>query len=554
MLGKQRFVFFCWICLVVICFFKSDCLCAKWYKVVDDDERLALTQKLVEHFHDLDAALGLLAHKVEGHVIACSDTTEYLERVDFLRNTLSQVVFCVERPADKKSLQFLCALSTAMLECIEWLSRGLDTAGSDLNLEKIKVNNLPDDLHALEQLVDANGQRCRSLTRSIQTLNASFATRLFRRVKTVLGVVANYTIKSKIVMGVSATALGLYVFAKIKAHKDADCGQDSYAMSNRNKYGKREITADNLYTHVSKGNKYLRYKVRTWFEQNKDEWHAFVEQPGTVAECRKKRALIEGVLDDKGITSLSDNNIIYALPNAPEWLLKISGPGNRACLQVAHQDKEYGVDQSKVVPTYQTASRSFGALKYQEAIKKYKLNELEAVDSWLWSTAKSCDDTHCVVLERKIEHLKLLRDYSAQELGTLLTEKKIGQLLLAAKHVGLWNLTNKNIGVNTATGKLVLIDLEQPNTMKPSQMFNKDKSRYGHNINSGVQSFYQSLPVGSKLRDYVEKWARRDLEMMGADNAKDLISLFDANKKAVQDAKDIAQDKETGLKETQKKT
>jgi hypothetical protein len=99
---------------------------------------------------------------------------------------------------------------------------------------------------------------------------------------------------------------------------------------------------------------------------------------------------------------------------------------------------------------------------------------------------------------------------------------------------------------------LVIVVTEQPNTTKPSQAFNKDESRYLSNVNSGVQSFYKILPVGSKLRDMVEAWARRDSEIMGAsNNANDLLPLFEANKKAKQESLKQAQKKDSIEKPSQ---
>jgi hypothetical protein len=539
MVIQQNSRFFVFLLSVIVPYCVSTPLfAAELDGAAEQEQQRALTTKVIDHFRTLDAALYLLAQKAENNIVVCSDRSEYLERIDFLRNLLNQVVFCMEQPADKKSLQFLCTLSSAMLECSEWLASGSDVVGAEINLEKIKVTTLSDDLCVLEHLIETNDQRCRMLTEKIQALKASFFIRLFRRTKAIVGVVLDYTIKSKIVMGVGAAVAGLYLLTKLKTKEDDEKNLGSYAFAHRNKYGKREMTANNLYNYAPKGSWYIRKQVKKWFDQNYGAYQAFVEQPGALTDFMTKKRRINAVLQDKHLTLLSAHNIVFPLPNAPEWIVKISGPHSRACLQAANQDKPYGrvdlVDQTRLVPTYQTASRSFGALKLKEAIEKYKLDEVAGIESCLWSPNRNCDDEHCVVLEQMVQHVQLLRDYSEQELETLLTEKKIGQLLLAAKHVGLWNLTKDNIGINTATGKIVLLDLEQPNTTKVAQQCNKDRGRYLHNINSGVQSFYKELPMGSKLRDYVESWARRDPEIMSAgNNANDLLPLFEANKKTV---------------------
>ncbi len=312
---------------------------------------------------------------------------------------------------------------------------------------------------------------------------------------------------------------------------------ESCALSELNKCEGIEITAKNLYARAPKVSLDLEKKLKSWTDENKDAWKAFVEQPGKVDEYKDKGKLVTQMLQEKKLKSLSQNNIIFELPTAPGWLVKISGIINRLCLQVAAQDKPYGqvkqIDQTKTVPTYQTVSRVLGAMKLHDAKKHHKLDELRVVKKYLWSPTERCDDESCIVVEQMLKGHKLLKDYSSQELDELLTEKKVEQLLLAAKHAGLWNLTGDNIAV-TKTNKLVILDTEQPNTMKPSQVFNggdQAKSRFLFNVNCGVQSLYQVLPQGSKARDRVEKTVRQDKEVMGAYNVQDLIKLFEDNKK-----------------------
>lgn len=309
----------------------------------------------------------------------------------------------------------------------------------------------------------------------------------------------------------------------------------SYEVLNRNKVDGVEITPKNLYDKAPSLPKELESALESWHKDNQDVWKACVEQPGSVTEYKKKVLSIAQVMQNKKLSSLAPHNIIFAFPNASQYLLKISGPINRLCLQVANQDQPYGrvdlIDPKKTVPTYQTSSRVFGSMKLQDAKKHHKLDEIGVVKKYVWSPTKSCDDESCVVVEQSLKDSTLLKQYSHRELDELLTEKRIGQLLLAVKSAGLWNLTSDNIALTKETKKLVVVDTEQPNTMKPSQQFNQDESRYLFNVNSGVQSLYQSLPQGYKPREHVEKWARDDKDVMGANNAKDLIKLFDANKK-----------------------
>lgn len=336
---------------------------------------------------------------------------------------------------------------------------------------------------------------------------------------------------TKISLLVLLSLAGLQVGAM---NKEVDV--ESCALSDLNKCDGIEITSKNLYTYAPRVSLDLEKKLKSWTDENKDAWTAFVKQPGKVDEYKNKGMRVTQMLQKQNLTSLSSNTIIFELPTASGWLVKISGIMNRLCLQVAAQDKPYGqvkqIDQTKTVPTYQTVSRVLGAMKLHDAKKHHELDELGVVKKYVWSPTGRCDDESCIVVEQKLKGYRLLKNFSSQELDEFLTEKRVGQLLLAAKHAGLWNLTGDNIAV-TKTNKLVILDTEQPNTMKPSQVFNggdQAKSRFLFNVNCGVQSLYQALPKGSKARDRVEKWARQDKEVMGANNVKDLIKLFEDNK------------------------
>ena len=483
-------------------------------EVVAEPGQVELIQKVFAQIHEVDVALEQLRARA-----GC--TQECAAQVDLLRGIIGQVISGVQQPVELVSLQFLCAFTGALLECAEWLAKKGNAANALLDLAHIQVDDLPVTIPELLLIVESNDVRCRQLVKTIRVAQPRWYRRVFG--------------SSKLFVGIGISALVLYVLAYSK-RKEKGASLLSYAMECRNKCNGVMVTPDNLYELAPKVPSELEDKLKTWFEQNKEAWQIFVEQNGSIETIHRKYLWAHQLMKEKGLVVLKGHgNFVFVLPNAPEWLVKISGPSNRACLQVANQDKPYGqigsIDTTKCVPTCQTASRVFhGSMKLKEAVKKYQITQLEVVDGYVWSPHRSCQDEQCVVAEKNLTNHKLLRDCTPQELEQLLTQERVEQLLLAAKHAGLWNLTNDNIAINKQNGKLAIIDTEQPNTTKPSHIFNKDKKRYEHNINCGVQSFYNSLAHGSLAREYVETWARKDPEIMGAYNVKDLLKKFQENK------------------------
>jgi len=316
-------------------------------------------------------------------------------------------------------------------------------------------------------------------------------------------------------------AAGLFLFNHVTSYSKINDDYNSVALSKRNKLFRGcSVTPNNLYRLSPKMPRVLERKVRRWFERNKDVWKTVVRQDGPFRAYKKKDKKSRTLLMKKGANLCpGSQNFVFVFPEDSQWIVKISGPVNRASLQVANQNLPYGcvdlVNKKFLVSTCQTASRMFYLLKLKEAIKKYKLDKIETVQGYLWSPYCSCDDKKSVYIEKILKNHILLKDCSAKKLDEVLTFERVRQLLIAAKHAGLWDLTAENIAINKKNKKLVVLDTEQPNTTKPSQLFNKDKKRYKHNITCGAQSLYKTLAVRKlKARHHVVRFMEKDRDFL----------------------------------------
>lgn len=508
-----------------------------------------LIVQVVSQLHTIHNALDHFNEHIKNGLIQCVNYEETIMNSALVQSAIEQVVASANDHMDIQALQFFCAFDDAMIKCASWLCTAGNTHQMPLNFDAINADELPDDLEQLQRIVEDNEQRCLRLIDQMTTLVAPKNSELVAPAwyTRVVATVAKYTTHSKLFVGVTGSALGLYLLSRIiKKNKAKATGPNAYDGV--------AVTPDNLYDLAPKVCSALAKKLSQWFKDNQDAWHALVKQEGNYRLVGPKQMWGNAVLAGKGLRNVSEHsNFVFVFPDTdmradgPIYLVKISGPINRICLQVANQNKPYGsiglVDPGKFVPTYQTASRMFhGPMRLEEAIKKYGLTEIELVEKYLWSPSRSCEDRECVVVAKVLRNHFLLRDCQ-EHFDEILTKKRIVQLLLAAKYAGLWNLTETNILVNCTTHQLAFIDTEQPNTTKPSQAFDKDHLRYRHNINAGVQSLYKLLPQGSKQREYVEQWARNDTDIMDAPNVKDLLVEFEANKQHVR-AQEAAQEKE----------
>jgi len=289
----------------------------------------------------------------------------------------------------------------------------------------------------------------------------------------------------------------------------------------------------------------LHKKVDGYFKERPLVWQAVVQQPRYENEpfhrdtVMKKYKRAGAAAQKHFLHSNKSTNFICDFPGDKEFLMKISGAANRDMLQVANQDKPYGqfgkVDTTRLVPTYQTMSRVFHNALIKQAKDEQDLKNIEVVQKYVYCGDNGQNkpedilvDENCVVLSKKAP-VDLLSDLSSMSFGKFFNKNTIPQVIKAAKHAGLWNLTKTKMGVDKS-GNIYFLDTEQPNTMKPDQAFNKCKKRLGHSRCCAVQTLYKCFPKKSEQRKIVEAYVANDPEILGACNIKDFLNLTEQNK------------------------
>ena len=321
-----------------------------------------------------------------------------------------------------------------------------------------------------------------------------------------------------------------------------------------NTYKGVAITAENLMNfapEMSSEVPELQDSMTKWVNKNPDFITAVVRQPGSLNSLGQKMARAnahfakkddsDAQTSEQKIKNLSNNNYVFESVD-PNYLAKVSGPVNRYLLQTyakayaksggfaqyrTYSDAEIlaqGWDL-ETIKTYQTASRLFYWLRAKEAIETQSLTEIEIPQMYLMplDTTTTPHDENCMVLERKIgsfnpgEESATILSINAPDMLTILNKDRLVQLMKVMKYAGLWNVSN-NILYNTQTRKLNLVDFEQPNTLRPHELWNANTARYGHSICTGMQELCGMLPKGSPQREVAVEFIVNDKDITGAYN------------------------------------
>ncbi len=193
--------------------------------------------------------------------------------------------------------------------------------------------------------------------------------------------------------------------------------------------------------------------------------------------------------------------------------------------------------------TYQTASRMFYHLRIMDTIKRCKLEYIARPKSYLIDVTggTNSDDKHCAFYEKELsKDFKPLNFYLKKKnlLKKVLPEKSFKELLIVIRETGLWNFNGKNIMININTGKIVPVDTEQPNTMKPNQLFNCDwnklkgkqsrHNRYLHNVIAGLMSLYDRFRSVNAFEycGMIREFTANTRSLYGASTYKSLVKKF----------------------------
>ena len=237
---------------------------------------------------------------------------------------------------------------------------------------------------------------------------------------------------------------------------------------------------------------------------------------------------------DRGVQSMPVSaNYVLRLPETEDcpqvkdYYVKISGPTNRLMLKAFAQNlNPFKTGWRKVLEkydprkaprnTYQTASRKFGYLRLLEAIKLFKLNELEIPNFGIVpinaQRPNSCEDRDCVFV---VQDLKTKDEYIllSKVADRKFNKETIRQLVIATIYAGLWNHNPGNLLVNTKR-KIAIIDTEQPANTKPEQRFNKDMKKLKHNISVGIKDLSNCFSGESDQRKWIDGYYKEYIKSL----------------------------------------
>jgi hypothetical protein len=191
--------------------------------------------------------------------------------------------------------------------------------------------------------------------------------------------------------------------------------------------------------------------------------------------------------------------------------------------------KKYGRD------TYQTISRFTGNIEAKKIVAENNLSLIELPNSYLFKgTGDQISDQTSVVVDEWIPNCEPLGD---PEVMKNLNTMQLAQLCTFIKKSGLWSVNHESHGsyikVNQKTGKLILVNLQQPNTTAPDEFLKTPEWRFEHNSLSGFEDLHKLLTRNYLLdnefknKDVTEyKKTKRD------DLAKDLLTHVNNYKKS----------------------
>jgi hypothetical protein len=223
---------------------------------------------------------------------------------------------------------------------------------------------------------------------------------------------------------------------------------------------------------------------------------AIIEQEGPEVQIRQRYEAAQIMIDEYGFKKLVNQGGNFVFEFDKDYIMKISAHGNRRELQTAAHNFPYGTSYkmpSEVVErfpinahgqplkTYQTASRIAHGLLFNQFLKECPACDgVKAVQEYLVTLpgkSNQVDDKSCVVLSKNETDIKPL---TKAALNDVPVERAVC-LWAGMRYAGLWNMSEDNTQINSKN-ELVVVDLEQPNTTQPHELFNNNRVRWNFNV------------------------------------------------------------------------
>lgn len=266
---------------------------------------------------------------------------------------------------------------------------------------------------------------------------------------------------------------------------------------------------------------HIKYMILRWVFANKELFDSLLKHPDLLNVKLQKDAH-NLMIRDKGLENLSTgSNCIIKIPDMP-YIIKISGQYHR----VANICSKYGfhfyirkpneiqlTDMQRCeelfhTQTFQTCSSYAYYLKIRDLINKNNFKNIFVPDTYLIKINENldADDSNCLLVQRFI-HNKIFLIYERLELLEKVSTQSLCDLAYLILKAGLWDI-EKNLFV-FEDGKLILLDLEQPNISNPEDFFHINRKVFEWNASVGIESllklFPENLNLKKDIKDYIEK-------------------------------------------------
>ncbi|HBR70735.1 TPA: hypothetical protein DIC20_01470 [Candidatus Dependentiae bacterium] len=239
-------------------------------------------------------------------------------------------------------------------------------------------------------------------------------------------------------------------------------------------------------------------KVNDWLISEEDLIKKLVLQEGDLADHQIKHTGNNEALREKGIINYSRSNYVFACPAEPDYMIKISGPTNRLVNTIVANEKwptrisDEELYELKRVATYQTVSSLPTYYLYLRLQKLMPLKSVYIPKTYLFKLPQASDvinDTNYIILQ---ERVSFLPKKESKELLKNLNNDQANELVAIVASCGLWDIKNNILIADD--GRLVIVDLEQPNISNPLKGFNiQEIDRFNNNMNCGLNDLKEML-------------------------------------------------------------
>lgn len=248
-------------------------------------------------------------------------------------------------------------------------------------------------------------------------------------------------------------------------------------------------------------------QINHWLASEPEIMRRLIVQDSELADFRAIHRANNEYLSQRGIKNHSHSNYVFECPAAPEYFIKVSGPINRLVNIIVANGKWPSTTKTedlktlRRVVTYQTISSLPTYFLYLRLKKESPLQHVYIPNTYLVhvpGTDESLSDGNYIIVQEKVS---LVDSAQEQKLLKALSGEQLCEVVRVVCACGLWDTNGK---IKFATdGRIVIVDLEQPNTSNPLRGLNiTDQNRLLINIQTGISAlltFFKDDKVRTEL-------------------------------------------------------